>query len=150
MVILLVMSSLVVVFGWFTYVRRKEQGMPDPWNSLGDCVDFVKHGAYGGSGLFMGPMTARYSGLADGPDDDDDFGLGDDDDEAQVLGESLHEYALGVTQVDAVTASAGGPDLITIDSGDSSSLLAPPRPPAPAPPLPSVPVPTLAPPPGRS
>jgi hypothetical protein len=54
MVIILVMSSLVVVFAWFTYVRRKEQGMPDPWNSIGDCIDFVKHGAYGGSGLFMG------------------------------------------------------------------------------------------------
>ena len=54
MVILLVMSSLAVVFAWFTYVRRKEQGMPDPWNSVGDCLDFVKHGAYGGSDLFMG------------------------------------------------------------------------------------------------
>lgn len=56
MVIILVMSSLVVVFAWFTYVRRKEQGMPDPWNSIGDCIDFVKHGAYGGSGLFMGQL----------------------------------------------------------------------------------------------
>lgn len=54
MVILLVMSSLVVVFAWFTYVRRKEQGMQDPWNSVGDCIDFVKHGAYGGSAFFMG------------------------------------------------------------------------------------------------
>ncbi len=54
MVIILVMSSLVVVFAWFTYVQRKEQGMPDPWNSIGDCIDFVKHGAYGGSSLFMG------------------------------------------------------------------------------------------------
>ena len=92
-------------------------------------------------------MTARYTGLADGPDiDDDDFGLGDDDDEAQVLGESLHEYALGVTEV----KDKGGPDLISIDSGDTSSILEPPlpRPPS-APPLPSMPVPTLAPPPPR-
>ncbi len=93
-------------------------------------------------------MTARYTGLADGPDDDDDFGLGDDDDEAKVLGESLHEYALGVTEV----SQPGGADLISIDSGengDSTSLLQPPRPPVPAPPAPSVPVPTLAPPPPR-
>jgi len=151
MVILLVMSSLVVVFGWFTYVRRKEQGMPDPWNSVGDCIDFVKHGAYGGSGFFMDNMTARYTGLADCPDDDDDFGLGDDDDEAKVLGESLHEYALGVTEM-SQPGVPGGADLISIDSGensDSTSLLQPPRPPVPAPPVPSVPVPTLAPPPPR-
>jgi len=33
-----------------------------------------------------GNMTARYTGLADGADiDDDDFGLGEDDDEAQVF-----------------------------------------------------------------
>ena len=56
MVLLLVMGSLVVVFAWFTYVRRKEQGMPDPWNSVGDCIDFVKHGAYGGSSQFMGTL----------------------------------------------------------------------------------------------
>ena len=93
-------------------------------------------------------MTARYTGLADCPDDDDDFGLGDDDDEAKVLGESLHEYALGVTEM----SQPGGADLISIDSGensDSTSLLQPPRPPVPAPPVPSVPVPTLAPPPPR-
>ena len=105
-------------------------------------------------------MTARYTGLADGPDmDDDDFGLGDDDDEAQVLGESLHEYALGVTEVKGDASAVygqGGPDLISIDSGDvpsTSAAMHEPRPPAqaPAPPLPSVPVqvPTLAPPPPR-
>jgi hypothetical protein len=97
-------------------------------------------------------MTARYTGLADGPDDDDDFGLGDDDDEAKVLGESLHEYALGVTEISqAPPLEPGGADLISIDSGengDSTSLLQPPRPLA-APPAPSLPVPTLAPPPPR-
>ena len=96
-------------------------------------------------------MTARYTGLADCPDDDDDFGLGDDDDEAKVLGESLHEYALGVTEM-SQPGVPGGADLISIDSGensDSTSLLQPPRPHVPAPPVPSVPVPTLAPPPPR-
>lgn len=100
-------------------------------------------------------MTARYTGLADGPDiDDDDFGLGDDDDEAQVLGESLHEYALGVTEVQGAGGVANGqgvPDLISIDSGEamsSSAGVPPPRPPS-NPPVPSMPVPTLAPPPPR-
>ena len=96
-------------------------------------------------------MTARYTGLADGPDDDDDFGLGDDDDEAKVLGEFLHEYALGVTEV-SQPSQPGGADLISIDSGetgDSAFLLQPPRPSVPAPPAPSLPVPTLAPPPPR-
>jgi hypothetical protein len=149
MVILIVVSSLAVVFAWFTYVRRKEQGMPDPWNSVSDCIDFVKHGAYGGSDLFMGKMTARYTGLVDSPDmDDDDFGLGDDDDEAQVLGESLHEYALGVTEASA-TKGGGGVDLISIETDESSTMLQPPRPPPPGPPLPAMPVPTLAPPPQK-
>jgi hypothetical protein len=38
---------------------------------------------------------------------------------AQVLGDSLHDYALGVTQA----SSSAGPDLISIDSGSTSSLL---------------------------
>ena len=87
-------------------------------------------------------MTARYTGLVDSADDDDDFGL-DDDDEAQVLGESLHEYALGVTEV----SPSRNTDLISIETDDSSSLLRPPAPSGP-PPAP-VPVPTLAPPPPR-
>eukprot|EP00960_Hanusia_phi_P077226 768667-Hanusia_phi.AAC.8 len=102
MVILFAMVALASVFAWFTYIRRKEQGFADPWASAADCLDFFRSGAHGGSNLFGGfggGSSARYMGLADGPDlDDEDFGLGDDDDEAQVLGESLHEYALGVTE----------------------------------------------------
>jgi hypothetical protein len=58
------------------------QGMPDPWQSAGDCMDFLKEGV---GSLFSGKASrGSYRGLGTEMLEDDDFGLGDDDDEAQV------------------------------------------------------------------
>jgi len=149
-VLLMVTLSCGVVFGWYTYQRRKEQGMNDPWASTSDCLDFFRSGSTGGMGMLGSYSHTRYTGLADGPDlEEDDFGLGDDDDEAQVLGESLHEYALGVSETAA--PQSGGPldvpDLISVDTPSAPANPLPPRPTT-APP-PAVPVPSIAPPPGK-
>jgi len=169
MVLVGVTLGLGAVFALFTYQRRKEMGFADPWRSTGDCLDFVRGGSSYGPAMFGGFGAygqAQYTGLVDTGDlEDDDFGLGEDDDEAQVLGESLHEYALGISSDGGGGSGGGGgggggggaaaspsggqvPDLISIDSPApaASSPSLPPRPTA-APPLPTAPLPSIAPPP---
>mmetsp|Transcript_40785 Transcript_40785/g.96132 ORF Transcript_40785/g.96132 Transcript_40785/m.96132 type:complete len:871 (-) Transcript_40785:64-2676(-) len=150
MVMLTAVVSLGAVLAWVTYARRKDQGLAAPWSSKADLLDFFHSGARGFGPLGSSFSHTRYTGLADGPDmDDDDLGLGDDDDEAQVLGESLHEYALGVTP--SPSSSFHPPpiihDLLDLEANPSGTL--PPLP-ASAPPRPSAPLPSLdPPPPGR-
>ena len=125
MLMLTVVVALGAVMGFVTYSRRKDQGLAAPWASTADMLDFFHSGARG-----MGPLGStfahtRYSGLADGPEDDDDLGLeglGEDDAEAQVLGESLHDYALGVTEPPPPAPAAAAappllPDLLGLEEG---------------------------------
>ena len=88
-----------------------------PWQSVGDAVDFLKEG---GKSILSsrGYATAGYRGLSTEMMDDDDFGLGDDDDEAPVLGDSLAEYANLPAASPALGRVEVGIDLINLDDGD--------------------------------